>query len=107
MKIRRRALNLRAIDRLTQNPDFVSVWNCATHTRRNELISLIDKIDIELVRIWFEKTRWITLRNLSKRELIDLARYYRVKNYSRMTKFNLLKELRKKGINDETIQERC
>lgn len=102
----RKTLDLRAINRLIQNPEFASVWNYASHDKRNELLKFIDKVNIEAIRVWFEKTKWLTLRNLSKRGLIDLARYYQVKNYSRMTKFALCKELRKKGIDDETIQER-
>jgi len=101
--MRRKTLDLRAINRLIQNPEFASVWNCTSHDKRNELITFIHKIDIESVREWFEKTN---LKNLSKRELINLSRYYKIKNYSRMTKFDLRRELRKKGINDKAIQER-
>lgn len=107
MGIRRKTLDLRAINRLIQNPEFASVWNCASQDKRNELISFIDKADINTVRKWFEEVQAIKLEDLSKRELIDLSRYYQVKNYSRMTKFDLRRELRKKGINDEAIQERC
>lgn len=105
--MRRKTLDLRAINRLIQSPEFPLLWNDASDEDRRKLLHSISRNEPEFVRQWFEEVQVIKLEDLSKRELINLSRYYQVKNYSRMTKFDLRRELRKKGINDEAIQERC
>lgn len=106
VEIRRRTLDLRAIDRLIQNPEFPSLWNGASVEDRRKLLHSVNRNELEFVRQWFEEEQVIGLDDLSRRELVDLARFHRVKNYSRMTKERLLRELRRRDVNDETIQDR-
>lgn len=98
-------LDLRAIDRMIQSPDFVTLWEDAAQKERGELIGYIRDVNIEAVREWFEEEQVVTLEDLSKRELVKLASYHHVKNYSRMSKDQLRRALRKRGVDDETIQE--
>jgi hypothetical protein len=100
-------LNLRAIDRLIQNPEFPSLWNNATAENKQALTKYVNNVDVESTREWFEGEQVIGLDDLTRREMVNLARYFRVRNYSRMTKFQLLRELRRRDIDDKTIQERC
>lgn len=95
MAMRRRTLNLRAIDRLIQGSDFEDLWENATDDERGRLLEAVQQVDVETVRRRLAEMQRLELCDLTKRELVDLARRYHVKNYSRKTKTQLVTELQK------------
>lgn len=77
------------MERLIQSDRFPFLWRKATQQEKEQLLEFIKNIDVENVRFWFQGTR------ILKQELMERARRFRVRNYSRLTKYQLIKELRK------------
>jgi hypothetical protein len=102
--LRRLTLDLRAINRFIQGTDFSDTWNRSKINERDILIDFIKNVDIEGVR---QQLLVMRQNELTKCDLVYLARRYGIKNYSRKTKFQLIKELRKRGISDKSIAAKC
>ena len=101
--LRRRTLDLRAIDRLIQGPEFPSMWENGTSSQKVALLNAIKHIDHDKVRELLGAMQKLDIRDLTKRELIYLARKYSIKNYSRKSKTELVRELIKRGIDDKAL----
>ena len=96
-------MDLRAINRLIQGPDFDSIWESGTNVQRSRLLQAIKAIDHDAVRYVLSEMQRLDLRDLTKRELLVLARRYRIRNYSRKPKSQLVNELLKRGVDDKAI----
>jgi hypothetical protein len=87
-------LNLRAIKRVVEQYNFRELWESSTKDDREWLIGAIEECDIEGVRAWMRER---SLEDKTKQELVDLARYHGIPNYSRMLKYELVEALTSNG----------
>lgn len=105
MKVRRMTLNLRAINRLVQNDFFPNLWNRANPEQRQSFEFYVSRCDIESVRGWFQALRKLDLRDMSHRDLLELCKKYRIPNYSRMQKEDMVRILSEREANDNESPE--
>ena len=98
MLVRRETLNLRAIDRIIQSPEFVESWRQASIQEREELLRVLGNKNLAGIKLWLKPRN---VADMSYRELRDLAQRYSLPRYSRLDKEQLIHALR--GINDDPI----
>lgn len=94
MEVRRRKLDLRAIDRIVEVYSFRELWDTSTKEDREWLIEAIEECNVVAVRKWIRER---SLEDKTKQELVDLARYHGIQNYSRMLKHELVEALTSNG----------
>ena len=88
----RYALRIRTQDVLLQSVLFEVIWEKATNKEKEEVLTYIQEVNIS------ELKRWIKKKELSVRKLRVLASNNHIKNYSRLSKIQLIEALKKKGI---------
>jgi len=86
------ALKIRAQDVILQSPVFSAIWEKSTDDERKEVLEYIHKIDIAALK------QWLKGKELTVRELRELASHNHVRNYSRLSKTELMDALKEKGI---------
>lgn len=95
-------LNLRNQERLIQDSFFVDAWNLANGEQQEEVCQYINQIQAKKVKNWISRILIKTLERCPVRILRQLASRHGVKNYSRLSKEELLQELSKKEIDDDS-----
>jgi len=81
----RKLLDARAQDRLVQSEEFIELWETGD---KKKILFLLRKIKPNKIRELIK-----TKTDLSIAELRHLASYYRISNYSRKTRVQLLTEI--------------
>lgn len=83
-------LNYRKQDRLVQSIDFADAWDEANDEQRKVVLKLLKRGRHKAVRNWITTVFDGELWHHTIHELRAMARKYRIKNYSRLTKHNLI-----------------
>jgi len=100
-KHHRLLLSLRSKDRIIQSELFTEVWNKATKNQKAKIIigyfnqPLTDDFDMKK---WILEVMGNNLEQYPIKILRKLASYHRIKDYSRLSKAQLLITLAEKGI---------
>lgn len=95
-------LNLRAIHRLVQSSDFQEIWSKAWMDNRVIAEDLIARGDALGFRAWIKEQRIADYRDMSYRQLLELCKRYRIKNYSRLMKEDMIRALSERDAHDQT-----
>lgn len=80
-------LKIRAQDAVLQSPLFPVLWDEATKEEQKKVLGFIKKTDIKGLKRWMKK------HEPTVRELRVLASNERIKNYSRLSKVQLIEAL--------------
>lgn len=81
-------LRLRNQERIVQSQQFADLWNNADKVERKRILFLLRKVEPDKLKELLTKHN-----DLSTIEIRKVASYYRIKNYSRKTKAQLLIEI--------------
>lgn len=87
-QIRDRINALRAIERILNNPEFVECYNNSNCIEQMEVLRFVNEQSRYLLNEWIKRHREPSIKLLR-----DMARSHGVKNYSHMTKEELLRAL--------------
>lgn len=98
IKHHRTLLDCRGIDRIIQSDLFVEAWGKAKIVQRVECLAYIKNIMPVDLKIWVTQLVVDDLGRLSMKFLRQLASFHRVKNYSRISKSQLVTILKRKGV---------
>lgn len=88
------ALKIRTQDVILQSPLFSITWEKATDDERKEVLGYIHKIDIGKLK------QWLKGKEPTVRELRSLASNNHIKNYSRLSKIQLIDTLKGKVLDE-------
>lgn len=97
-KHHRFTLDFRSQDRLIQSEVFAEAWNRADEDKRKYVLNLLSKPDPYKLKRWILSIMVGGLDQYPIKILRQIASYNQIKNYSRMTKTQLLSILNKKGV---------
>jgi len=95
-EIHKRLLLLRSIEHLITSEDFTLVFEASDATAQSQAETYIRFNEIDNLRSWYRKQRFIRIETLSVRELRKLAQALRVRNYNFLPKSLLLSEIARK-----------
>lgn len=93
MKVRRMTLDLRAINRLVQREEFALLFEKAGAVEQESVSRMVDDIDIDGLRNWFQDARSRDMRDMTHRQLTALCQRRKIPNYSRMQKHEMIAAL--------------
>jgi len=95
-------LDFRGQDRLIRSDSFVEAWNRANEKERRKLLNICNTPNSMKLKAWILKIMVGGLEQFPINILRQLASFHCIKNYSRMTKTNLLIALKEKGVKDDS-----
>lgn len=98
----KRFLRLRNQNRLIQSMAFLDAWDLFNDVDKDIILDLIEKIDPLMIKRWIRNILYDDFENHTTIELRQLASKNHIKNYSRMTKEELIYTLIQKGIEDDS-----
>ena len=87
-------LDARRQERLVHSRLFAEAWNDANIDERKQILFWMRKIKIEKLNSWLVNRLHKDLENMPIIELRRLASYYRIKNYSRKSRYQLSIEIK-------------
>lgn len=91
-KVHRRFLKAKRLRHFVLSEHFDVSWRSLTDNQQNDLLSVVDKGDVDEVRIFLNGlSEDISTFSLTKLRVV--ARQYKVKNYYQLTRKNLIKEI--------------
>ena len=93
-------LAYRCQNRLIQSETFAEAWYCASDSERKFILAAIGDPDPEELRRWIIRMLQDGLEKYPFSILRQLASHHKIKNYSRMSREQLLSALTTKGITD-------
>jgi len=85
----------RGVSNILQHDKASKMWDESTKEEKRKLIRLVVKGRKEEIWEWIRKHRAWGIEELPKSELIILAQKYHIKNYSRLMKHELIKEIKR------------
>lgn len=92
-RLRRRHLELRAMDRLLEGERFDEVMKSATDDQAKELEVILKSDDAARLKAWMKKAANKPIDEKSLRELHIIARDLSIPKYSRLTRAQLIKAI--------------
>lgn len=95
-------LDFRGQDRIIQSDSFVEAWNRANEEERRVISDVCNDPRSMKLKAWILKILVGGLEQFPINILRQLASFHCIKNYSRMTKTNLLIALKEKGVKDDS-----
>ena len=87
-------LDARRQERLVHSRLFAEAWDSADTDERKQILFWLRKIKIEKLNSWLVSRLHKDLENMPIIELRRLASYYRIKNYSRKSRYQLSIEIK-------------
>jgi len=101
--VHNRQLKARAIDRLVETKDFESLWQASEQTDQDAALWFIKNLALEKLKDWMLQHPKRDIDNLKYTELVALAKQKGIRNYSRLTKAELIRALKyDKGTTNRT-----
>jgi len=100
-----KSLDARCQERLVQSDDFVKAWNISTIEERKKILFLLKNIKPSKLRELIDTKIYGKLEYKSMLELRRQASYYRIKNYSRKTRQQLLTEIEREEENERKSED--
>lgn len=97
VKLHSKLLNLRNIERLLEAPSFERFWDRSNSMIRTFITLYAENGDIESIRSLMQKDTNIGIEDMCHRQLISLAKIYKILNYSRLTKTELIQSIKDHG----------
>jgi len=91
--VHNRQLKARAIDRLVETDEFEKLWTKSDEQKKKDGLWFIKNQSLEQLKDWMLTHPSRDLSSLSHRELVTLAKQKGVKNYSRLLRAELIREL--------------
>lgn len=98
VELQRDELNIRAVNRLVRSKNFEQAYEQADENSKNLVIKIIDLFDSKKVRLWIVHELRDSPEHLNHAELVDLAKHENIRYYSKLSKSQLLSELKNKGV---------
>ena len=89
-----RLLDFRSLDRLIHQESFKQAWNSASNAGRKDVAGFLERVALEAVRKWIRHWENIALEEWSFRRLREKASNLNVPRYSRMTRSELIAQLK-------------
>lgn len=105
-KHHRLVLDYRSQNRIIQSETFMEAWNHASEDERKFMLNCFNVPNACKLKSWILKIMVGGLEQYPIRVLRQIASYQRIKNYSRMTKANLLDALAIKGVTNGSENSR-
>ena len=90
-----KVLLTRSIEYLISQPTFERLWEDSNTPEKERAKLLINKLDREGLQTWMRTHRTIDISEMGVRRLYDIARKLSIKNYSRLSKEELVAEVKK------------
>jgi hypothetical protein len=84
----------RAVENLILRPQFERLWEDSDEQKKLELKTLIIKSDKAGILLWIKNHPSIDVEDKSIRDLMQIARRHSIKNYSRLTRHQLIVNIR-------------
>ncbi len=92
-------LDCRSQDRIVQSESFVEAWKIATKVQKVIALTYLNKILPIALKFWVSDVLSIgSLNQLNMLILRQLASSHQIKNYSRMSKLEIIKHIESKGV---------
>ncbi len=96
-------LDCRSQDRIVQSESFALAWELASKTQKIIALSYLTTISPTSLKFWVSDVLSLgALDQLNMLILRQIASYNRVKNYSRMSKQELINSIEAKGVKFDT-----
>lgn len=93
----RKFLDGRSIHRLVSMDSFELAYNNADEESKILVLKLIDLQDLKRIKVWVLRELRDSLEHFTHAQLVDLARQEGILYYSKLSKAQLLSELKNKG----------
>ena len=93
-KVHNEFLRARQLDYLLQSPVIDTLWNDSDEDEQNALLVAVDNKDFDAIKRWIAKHRNLCLEEKTSSELKAIARMHGVRNWSRLSKPELVLVIR-------------
>ncbi|MFA5758464.1 MAG: Rho termination factor N-terminal domain-containing protein [Clostridia bacterium] len=93
-------LDARKQSRLLETDLFVEAWTKASPKERLKIIKLLHKVKPKSLKTWIIKSLFDIVDLSTLTRLRQLASQYKIKNYSRKTRWQLVNEIKERQTND-------
>ena len=95
-------LNYRAQDRIVKSDEFLESWTRADENQREYILRILSNPNPYELKRWVMRMIRIGLDQYPIKILRQIASYYNIKNYSRMSRAQILESLNKRSIADDS-----
>lgn len=92
---------MRNTETLVGRKSFERLWNASTPEKKKEVLDALNNYDKNSIVGWMLDHPDLDLGEMSSRTLKDIGRKIGVKNYSRLSKQLLIREIRRLGYEKE------
>lgn len=93
-KVQKKVCNARCIQSMIITEKFKKLWQSSTQLEKERISAIVLGNNKDEVDLWMKYHPSIELGELPIRRLRERARRLRVKNYCRLTKFELIREIK-------------
>jgi hypothetical protein len=91
-----RVLATRKVEFIVQSDIFVRTYRSASDDEKDVVWKFVEQGDVRAIKAWIECNPTDRLEDRSHRSLKELGRKYAVLNWSRLTKLELVEEIKRK-----------